>query len=249
MIIDAKNACEAASEYAYRILHKNIIKMILLPGSAISPVELSNELNISRTPIQRACSRLATEGLLTVVPQKGSYVSYIDLQRVYESVYMRNILDQTAVRYLCTSPRLDEALQSLQLNLEKQKFSVKNRLIEDVMLLDNQFHDIIYSYCEMNNIRRAMAGISADQDRVRQMKMRSEIRLHETINEHESLLQAIRERDAEKASLLSYEHVARFGVDINSVYNENPSFFRNWDENLTKQFVCKREFIYNMQKQ
>ena len=222
--------------------------MNLPPGTAISPVEVAAELGISRTPLQSACTRLASDGLLSIVPQKGSYVSLIDLQRVYESVYMRNILDQAAVRRLCTSPRLDEAILALEANLNQQEFFIKTNAAQEITELDIEFHNIIYTMSEMSNIQNALRSISTDQDRVRYMKMQSKIRMHETVKEHQDLLNAIKDHDGDLVSMLSYEHVSKFGVDMSSIYEQNPAYFSNWDENLLSHFVCKKELFYNMIK-
>lgn len=220
--------------------------MVLPPGTAISPIEVAAELGISRTPLQSACSRLAADGLLTIFPQKGSYVSLIDLQRVYESVYMRNILDQSAVRNLCGSPRLKEALLPLEANLNQQEFSLKMATVEEIIELDNRFHKIIYEMGGMSNIQRALSSISADQDRVRYMKLKSKIRMTETVNEHRKLLKSIKQRDADSASMISYEHISNFGVDITSIYNQHPDYFTNWDEKLWTNVVCQEEIFYNI---
>lgn len=248
MVIYPHKSSESATEYAYRVLQKNIIHMLLPPGTAISPLEVASELNISRTPLQSACTRLAADGLLTIFPQKGSYVSLIDIQRVYESVYMRNILDQAAVRHLCSSSRFEEAICALEANINQQEFSLKINDADEITKLDNKFHAIIYEMSGMSNIQNALTSIVADQDRVRYMKMQSKIRMDDTVKEHKDLLNAIKRQDEDLASMLSYEHVSKFGVDITSVYNQNPSYFSNWDENLLSHFVCKKELFYNMKK-
>ncbi|WRS28177.1 GntR family transcriptional regulator [Oscillospiraceae bacterium MB08-C2-2] len=244
MVIRTQNLSESASDYAYWILHTNIIQMLLPPGTVISPAELAGELKISRTPIQSACARLAAEGLLTIVPQKGSYVSIINLQRVYESVYMRSLLDQAAARLLCASSQQEELFLALQANLHQQEFILENNLQADMFELDNQFHSILYQWCEMDNIRKAIVGISADQNRVRYMKLKSKIRLGETISEHKEIFYAIKQRDSESAARLSHEHVAKFGEDIARVYYQNPSYFSHWEENLPNRFASKQATFY-----
>ncbi|MGL5435707.1 MAG: GntR family transcriptional regulator [Lachnospiraceae bacterium] len=248
MIIYPHESNESATEYAYKVLHKNIVRMELSPGTAIAPLEVAAELKISRTPLQSACARLASEGLLSVVPQKGSYVSLIDLQRVNESVFMRNILDQAAVRHLCGSPRREEAIRSLEANMNQQEFALKIGTGEEIIELDNKYHRIIYEMGGMNNIQMAVSSISVDQDRVRYMKMNSQLRMNETVKEHNDLLNAIKRQDGDLASLLSYEHISKFGVDIDFIYSQHPDYFSNYDDTLLSHFVCKKELFYNMIK-
>lgn len=246
MILSPHRTAESATEYAYRVLQNNIVHMILTPGTAISPLEAAAELNISRTPLQSACSRLASDGLVTIIPQKGSYVSLIDLQRVYESVFMRNLLDQAAVRRLCTGVKSEEAILALEANLNQQEFYLKTNAAQEIMELDNEFHSTIYTMSGLSNVQAALGNLFMDQDRVRYLKMQSKIRMQDTVAEHKALLAAIKIGDGDLGSRLSYEHVSKFGVDMASIYEQNKTFFSNWDENLLSHFECKHELFYNM---
>jgi len=77
-----KDHSESIKCYIYRVLRNNIIDLNLRPGEIISENEIANTLSVSRTPTREAFSKLASEELLEVYPQKGTKVSYIDLKRV-----------------------------------------------------------------------------------------------------------------------------------------------------------------------
>ena len=79
LILYEKKEEESKKEYAYRILKENIMSLELKPGELLSEVELSEKLNISRTPIREVIMRLKNEHLIEVKPQSGTYVSLIDL--------------------------------------------------------------------------------------------------------------------------------------------------------------------------
>ena len=69
MILYEKKEKESRKEYAYRILKENIMSLELKPGELLSEVELSEKLNISRTPIREVLMRLKNEHLIEVKPQ------------------------------------------------------------------------------------------------------------------------------------------------------------------------------------
>lgn len=63
---------------AYDLLRSEILDMTLPPGSPIDEVQLAERLALSRTPIREALARLATEGLISTLPNRSTMVSNID---------------------------------------------------------------------------------------------------------------------------------------------------------------------------
>ena len=58
-------------------------------GEVISEKRLSEELGVSRTPIREAIRELANDGLVTIEPRRGAYVSRIsikDMVDVFEAL-------------------------------------------------------------------------------------------------------------------------------------------------------------------
>lgn len=249
LILFPKNTSESIGEYAYRVLRKNIIQINLKPGFCLSPVEVAQVLHASRTPIHGAFARLMSDGLVDIFPQKGSYVSMIDMKRVYESIYMRNLLDQAVIRILCEKDIPEEGIVQLEANLQHQQFCHEKNLLDDVFELDNHFHESLYTLAGMEYLQQALQSIVADQHRVRFLKLHSHLRWEETMDEHRMLIQAIREKNVELGCRQSYEHVARFAVDIKSAYDQQPEFFTNWDDSYSQKFSFKLDAFYNMRNQ
>ena len=81
------------SETVYNILRRNIINLNLVPGSQISEKEISEKMNVSRTPVREAFIKLSKEALVSILPQKGTFVSKIDLSRVQEERFLRETIE------------------------------------------------------------------------------------------------------------------------------------------------------------
>ena len=90
-----------AKETAYKVIKENILDLNLKPGVRIKESELEEKLQMSRTPIRDAISRLTSEGLIDVYPQSGTYVSKINLNRIKESVFLRSTIEKEAVKRAC----------------------------------------------------------------------------------------------------------------------------------------------------
>lgn len=84
---------ESNRDYALRVIRENIINLELKPGTMISEQDIANELNLSRTPVHEAMQELSTTKIIEILPQRGSYVSKIDMALVDEAVFMRSNLE------------------------------------------------------------------------------------------------------------------------------------------------------------
>lgn len=78
---------------AYRYIKRQIIEGKWEPEKAINVNELAEILNISRTPIHKALSKLEQEGFLTIIPQVGVFVKRPDPNEVIERLLLCANLD------------------------------------------------------------------------------------------------------------------------------------------------------------
>lgn len=86
-----KNKGENSKQFTYRILKENIMNLSLAPGEAISEIEISQALDVSRTPVREAIVKLKEEKLVNVFPQRGSFVSKMSLKLIEEAAFLREI--------------------------------------------------------------------------------------------------------------------------------------------------------------
>lgn len=89
------------SKKLYQILKEEIIKLHLEPGLNISEKGISEKFNISRTPVREAFLLLSQDGLLDIYPQKGTFVSLIDLDAVEEARFLRECVERAVVKLAC----------------------------------------------------------------------------------------------------------------------------------------------------
>ncbi|MFD1418176.1 GntR family transcriptional regulator [Companilactobacillus keshanensis] len=234
-----------ASDYAYQTLYNKIVSLELSPGESISPVQLSKELGISRTPIQKASAKLAEDGLLEVLPQRGSYVSQINIDRIYESFYMRNLVEQAAVIKICDFDDRKDVCMQLEQNIYNQKKVLERELYEESFEIDEQFHHIIYKAANMLYIEKALAQISADQNRLRKLKVLSNMRADPTLQEHNNILESIRGGKAEEAALNIYKHISKFAGDTIAIHDKYPEYFSNWKNAEIKNLKLKKQSFFS----
>lgn len=107
------------AEKAYQLLVRKITQLELAPGSPMVEKELIEDLQIGRTPIREALQRLAVEGLVVHMPNRGMFVSDVNAtsaQHIYE---FRSLIEGQAARLaaLRASEKEVRELTGLQIQL------------------------------------------------------------------------------------------------------------------------------------
>jgi DNA-binding GntR family transcriptional regulator len=213
-----------AKETAYKIIKSNILDLNLEPGIRIKESELEEILEMSRTPIRDAISRLTSEGLIDVYPQSGTYISKIDLDRVKESVFLRSTIEMEAVKRACENfDRKDFIF--LDSNIRNQKFAVDNENLKDFSYHDNKLHEYFFFGNGFKYTWELINDFSFDYHRIRKLKLDLDLRTRDTLNEHKELIEAIEKREVKKATEMVKNHIEYVYKDLEVLREKFPSYF------------------------
>ncbi len=88
------------SQAVYDVLRDNILKGRFVPGQQLNLRDLEEQLAVSRTPLKIALERLQIDGLVSVHPRKGTYVTTFDATDIRECFQMRIALEAEALRHV-----------------------------------------------------------------------------------------------------------------------------------------------------
>ncbi|MGL5329502.1 MAG: GntR family transcriptional regulator [Peptostreptococcaceae bacterium] len=187
---------ETGKDYAYRVLKDNIMSIQLKPGDLLSESDLSQKLNISRTPIREVLMKLKSEHLIEVKPQSGTYISLIDWNLIEEAVFMRYTLEKEVLRQACESFPED-----LVMELEKNIFAqslIINKPDNDIEFhdLDKEFHKLLFLGTNKVHIWDSITSISTHYNRMRllsEMKSNKE----QIVNQHKVYLDMIKNKSVD----------------------------------------------------
>lgn len=89
----AKTQAEGEVERVYRLLREWLITAQLTPGEFLSDIVLAQKCKTSRTPVREACSRLAQDKWLSLIPRKGYLVRPISVRDIVELYEFRKLLE------------------------------------------------------------------------------------------------------------------------------------------------------------
>ena len=223
MKVTEKKAKENNRDYALRILKENIINLELKPGSMISEQDIANELNLSRTPVHEALQELATTKIIQILPQRGSYVSLIDLSLVDEAIFMRSTIE-IAVAELACEKASDQDLLSMEENLNLQKFFLEKQNIEKLFDLDDSFHKNLYKITNKLQCYQMIKPMNIHLDRIRELHLQS-TNPSSVVEEHKHIFSALKNKDKGGVKSLLYNHLTKLYSQENEIKKKFSNYF------------------------
>ena len=214
----------SARDAVYMQLREQIVSLGLPPGSALSEKETSLQFNVSRTPVRESFVRLAQEGLVQVLPQRGTFVALIDPNMVEEARFMREHLERAVIRLACDSfpARL---LDSLDRNLREQEHSMDQADFKRMFELDEQFHLTLFEGCGKLHTWAAMRPLVDHLNRSRLLRLASDRHWQQLYRQHSELVAAIRARDGDTAECIMKEHLTLNIADLKTLQLKFPHYF------------------------
>lgn len=205
---------ESSRDYVYRFLKVNIMNLALPPGTALSEQDIATRLKVSRTPVREAFIQLSKETLLDILPQKGTYVSMINLNSVDEAIFLRENLDPAIIKLACESFS-NEQLVEMQSNFELQELCIAKKNYEKFFEINENFHRYIYVGCKKSNIWELMDQIHGHFNRARMLlNMDARYNFSLVLLQHKELLRAITEKNADLGVEVTYRHLEMIRIDI-----------------------------------
>lgn len=221
-----KESKENNRQYVYRILKENIMNLHLEPGEAISEGEIGEYLGVSRTPIREAIVKLGEERLLNVYPQRGSFVSKIDLDLVRESLFMRRTLEKEILLLAMDRGITETLIKNLDKNLHFQKVLFKlDEDLHEVFYLDNEFHKIIFKEYNKERVWDAIKQLSTHYDRLRLLDALEKTTLEKTIDQHNLIIDILKNKRAGDVDLVITDHLSNFEKVIDTLKAKYPTYF------------------------
>ena len=222
MLVLNRLSGEGAREYVLRVLKKNIIECALKPGQMLSENALTEELNVSRTPVREALVELSKIDLIEVLPKKGSRVTKINYALVEESNFARKVLEKAIVEICCDLEKPQDFFR-LEENLKLQKrflyMSNQSRLLE----LDDEFHQLLFQMAKKSHVYDYLEDIRIPFDRIRYLSLLVIFDL-QTVNDHIEILNAIRQRNKKEALAVMDKHLSRYLYDKTVIMERYPDY-------------------------
>ena len=191
-------------------LRDMIVEGKLESGERLHEIDLSEFLNVSRTPLREALKLLANEGLVDLLPGRGARVSSLSPDSVGELFEVVSGLERLAAE-LAAARMTARDLERLQRMHDKMAghFAAGER--RDYFALNHEIHVAIVAGSKNQTLVATHAALMVKARRGRYTALASEERWKEAMAEHEALMVALRRRDGEQAGEILFQHDRRTG--------------------------------------
>ena len=188
----------------------------LKDGEKLDEASLAERFKVSRTPVREALLQLVGSGLATQIPKRGCFVkapSFREMIEMFEvmselegmcaRLAARRISDQQLVELKAANTGCDEAIQASDSDLYYHK--------------NVEFHECIYTACGNSFLANETRSLRRRLQSFRRLQLRVRGRMPQSLAEHFEIIEAIERGDAEKADLISRQHVMIQGERFNDL--------------------------------
>jgi len=206
----------------HRILRERIIRNDLRPDQRISEAEIASFYGVSRQPVREAFIRLAAEGLVAVLPQRGTMVRRIGLSGVLDARFLREAFEADIVRLLAREPaRVD--LAGLRGHIARQRRAAERDAL-GFMRSDQDFHRALAAAAGKDGIWPQVEGLTAHMDRVRFLSIGA-LKTRRLVDQHARIVELIAAGDETGAEAAVREHLRELLKDLPQIIGTHPDFF------------------------
>lgn len=224
MGVRAKVAAKASLSkkvQVYEILKSRIVHHELKPQEYLNEQDLCDEFHMSKTPVREALQHLERKRLVVIVPNKGCFVSNISLELIREVFEIREIYECAASRF---AANLEDRSQFVEILENHDSFNLKSEEgLRNSLLSGYQIHEIIVNSIGNSFLTEYYSTILDHIIRIRVYSMSrfDAKRLHETCEEHKTLLRAIISGNADEAEKAMRTHLQRSLISIDQMMVNN----------------------------
>ncbi len=195
------------SDAIYQILEKEIIDLVIKPGTSLSENELCGRFHVSRTPIRSVLQRLQENGLVTIIPYKGTAVTLLDFDIINQIIYQRVAVETMVLRdfmKLC-NPML---LEKIRYTVRRSELLIDADFeVSDFYDLDSQLHEIWFYETKKPYLWDMIQKAQSNYSRFRMMDIVEVHNFAEIVSEHREMLDAITRKDAPAIEPLLTRHL------------------------------------------
>jgi DNA-binding GntR family transcriptional regulator len=221
--LNASGGSSPLGDRVYRTLRDEIVFLELPPGAPVREVDVAKRLGVGRTPVREALQRLAMNYLVELLPGRGAFVTPISLPDLVKITEIRVNLEGFAAA--SAAARATAAERETLRGLREQIMRLTEDTPRDTLIrLDQDVHRAIYDATHNAFLEDCL-------HRFLNLTLRAWVLVLDSlgssvadmVDEHASLLDAVVEGDAEKASALARQHITDFENDFRAALG-NPAF-------------------------
>ncbi len=182
-------------------LRRSILTGSLPPRGVITQDHIAEMLGVSRMPVREALQLLASEGLITMHPNKAAVVNEISEKYIRDHFEIRSMLEEEAVARACANSVPEEMVEVQKLTEE----AIRDNDYTLFNTCNQKMHRLFWK--SSGNIKLELLlsqmwnGMFVDRSIMKHAKLSTQ--------EHQMMIDCIVRRDPEKARAIMHQHLMR----------------------------------------
>lgn len=192
-------------------IYEEIVRLIVsgeLPsGVSIDEKELTERLQVSRTPFREAIGTLAKEGLIEIKPYRGFFVRSFTPKEIDDLYELRKTLECFAVE-LAVPQMSDRHIAGFERILDEAVAALRRGDMETYGIRDKEFHETIAELSASAPLIETLARLALQIQICRSIANESRDLAERAAEERDQILQAFRSRDITRAKALMQAHIS-----------------------------------------
>jgi DNA-binding GntR family transcriptional regulator len=177
-------------------------------GDKINENELCASMEISKTPLREALRVLSAENLISLVPNRGAFVTKPSTGEIKEMFAVMSVLEGVCAHAATEKMTLADFshLEELHAKLEEY-FKCRNQ--KEYIRVNNRYHSFLQELAGNRTLNQIVKGLRKKILLYRFQSLNLPGRFEDSIKEHRELLTAFRDRDAPKAEMIMKNHLRK----------------------------------------
>ncbi|HWR42957.1 GntR family transcriptional regulator [Sporomusa sp.] len=231
----------------YPVLRRAIVGLYLQPGAVLSIKDICEHFEMGRSPVRDALMRLDQEGLVTLLPQRGTMISRIDYSRVEQERFLRLAVEEEVMKLFmaCHTPSditlLHEALRQQQELCDQKELDTRRFL-----WLDDEFHQVFYTVADKLFCLQAIQNVGGHYRRMRLLTCGDRTSMQEILRQHSALLTALQARDTELMCNIFHYHLRRLDREERLVVKKYPYLFNSGTNHESPSPLWKADYLQTL---
>ena len=199
-------AAPALYEQVAERLRGRIYAHELAPGAWVDEQAIALEYGISRTPLREALKVLASEGLVTLKPRRGCYVTQLSEQDLDEIFPVMALLEGRCAQEATRMASDADLARLAGIHAALERHAAANDA-DHFFEANQQFHDALQELAGNRWLGQLIEETRKFIKLTRRDSLNLAGRLRQSLAEHRGILAAVQQRQPEDAGRLMHEHI------------------------------------------
>ena len=193
-------------ETTFQKLRSLLVEGKIAPGSKLNERELAESLNVSRTPIREAIRRLAADGLVELIANRGAIAVELSLEDVIHTFDV--IADLEGFSGELAANNISAAtLSELEALQYEMLASYARRDLSSYYKLNLRIHHLINQAANNPVLSRLFSQVNARIEALRFRSNQDGVKWEKAVEEHQEMLEALKARDSKRMRKIMMQHV------------------------------------------